>query len=137
LFRAEALLHRLRDSGTRLIVTDAELVSHIAPLRDELPDLRHVILAGKPLDELIGSASEPLSCVETAADDPAMLIYTSGTTGLPRGALHAHRFLPGRLSGFELIHRLEEGPHRDRPFWTPADWAWVGGLVVCVLTPWV
>jgi acetyl-CoA synthetase len=136
LFRAEALSHRLADSGAKVLFTDEELAPHIAPLRARLPALGSVI-ERKGVAELVADAVAPLAAVDTAADDPAMLIYTSGTTGLPRGALHAHRFLPGRLSGFELIHQLERGPHRDRPFWTPADWAWVGGLVDCVLTPWV
>ncbi len=135
LFRANALRHRLADSGAQLLFTDRELAAHVAEVRDELPELRVVIVIESELEEMLEGA--PAAPCDTAADDPAMLIYTSGTTGLPRGALHAHRFLPGRLTGFELIHRLESGPHRDRPFWTPADWAWVGGLVDCVLTPWV
>jgi acetyl-CoA synthetase len=143
LFRAEALLHRLADSGAKVLFTDAGLVAHVLPLRAELPALRTIVCAETgvpgtlPFGECTKPSIAPLAPVDTAADDPAMLIYTSGTTGLPRGALHAHRFLPGRLSGFELIHRLERGSDRDRPFWTPADWAWVGGLVDCVLTPWV
>jgi acetyl-CoA synthetase len=131
LFRAEALGHRLGSSGARVIVTDTE---H-RPAVEQL-GLGLTILCAEALPTLIAE-QEPLPCADTASDDPAMLIYTSGTTGPARGALHAHRFLPGRLPGFELIHRLVSGPERDRPFWTPADWAWVGGLVDSVLTPWV
>jgi acetyl-CoA synthetase len=126
LFRADALRHRLVNSGAKACFTDRELSPH----------LEGIFPSQKVMTEL-PFATAGLPCADTSKDDPAMLIYTSGTTGLPRGALHAHRFLPGRLSGFELCHRLESGPHRDRPFWTPADWAWVGGLVDCVLTPWV
>jgi acetyl-CoA synthetase len=64
--------------------------------------------------------------VDTAADDPALLIYTSGTTGPPKGALVAHRAMLGNLPGFELSHNLF--PQPDDLFWTPADWAWTGGL---------
>lgn len=130
LFREDALRHRLAQSGTKLCFTDAELAPH-------LPPLGTIIESEAAFAELVESATQPLPIRDTSRDDPAMLIYTSGTTGLPRGALHAHRFLPGRLTGFELCHRLESGPHRERPFWTPADWSWVGGLVDCVLTPWV
>jgi acetyl-CoA synthetase len=137
LFRAEALRHRLAKSGAKLCFTGPELSPHLAEVRASLPALATIVDSDAAFAELIESASEPLPVRDTSRDDPAMLIYTSGTTGLPRGALHAHRFLPGRLTGFELCHRLESGPHRDRPFWTPADWAWVGGLVDCVLTPWV
>ena len=69
--------------------------------------------------------------VATAADDPAMMIYTSGTTGQPKGALHAHRVLLGHMPGIEMPHDFFPQPG-DR-FWTPADWAWAGGLLDCLL----
>ncbi|MDH4248788.1 MAG: AMP-binding protein, partial [Deltaproteobacteria bacterium] len=72
--------------------------------------------------------------VDTHADDPAVLIYTSGTTGNPKGALHAHRVLIGHLPGFELSHDFLPQPG-DR-FWTPADWAWIGGLMDALLAAW-
>lgn len=135
LFRAEALRHRLKASRAKVVVTDSEHLPALREAADALPSLR-VVSAEDDLPRLIAE-HVPMPCADTASDDPAMLCFTSGTTGLPRGALHAHRFLPGRLTGFELIHRLESGPDRERPFWTPADWAWIGGLVDCVLTPWL
>ncbi|WP_428928592.1 AMP-binding protein [Marinibacterium sp. SX1] len=62
----------------------------------------------------------------TGPEDPAVLIYTSGTTGRPKGALHGHRLLTGHLPGVSLSH-----DHLGQPgdvLWTPADWAWIGGL---------
>jgi acetyl-CoA synthetase len=135
LFRAEALRHRLKASGAKVVVTDSDHLPALREVSEALPSLR-VLSADDDLHRAIEQHA-PMPCVDTASDEPAMLCFTSGTTGLPRGALHAHRFLPGRLTGFELIHRLESGPDRDRPFWTPADWAWIGGLVDCVLTPWL
>ena len=55
------------------------------------------------------------------------MIYTSGTTGQPKGALHGHRVLPGHLPGFQLVH--EFFPQEGDLLWTPADWAWAGGLL--------
>lgn len=138
LFRTEALAYRLEDSAARVVVTDrkrlrylpSDLEAHVLGCDEDMPD--DVL----PFWELVPEADRT-TCVDTSADDPAMLLYTSGTSGLPKGALHAHRFLPGRLSGFELMHRLEQRPGGDRAFWTPADWAWVAGLVDSVLTPWV
>jgi acetyl-CoA synthetase len=143
LFRAQALELRLAASGSKALFTDRDGWQHVAPLRDRLPELRDVICCGTtpPGTESFTRLLEDSVPIETAADthadDPAMLVFTSGTAGPPKGALHAHRFLPGRLSAFELIHQLEAMPSTNRPFWTPADWAWVGGLVDCVLTPWV
>src|SRR5205807_4589777 len=67
----------------------------------------------------------------TSPDDPALMIYTSGTTGQPKGALHAHRVLLGHLPGVEMPHDFF--PQAGDRFWTPADWAWAGGLLVCLL----
>ncbi|MEN8238884.1 MAG: AMP-binding protein, partial [Actinomycetota bacterium] len=65
---------------------------------------------------------------------PAFLIYTSGTTGQPKGALHAHRSLIGHLPGFEMYY--EFFPHVGDVHWTPADWAWIGGLMDSLLPSW-
>ena len=81
--------------------------------------------------EVMAAESGDFTPVDTLADDPAMMIYTSGTTGPPKGALHAHRVLPGHLPGFELVH--EFFPRRDDLMWTPADWAWAGGLLNAML----
>jgi acetyl-CoA synthetase len=131
LFRADALGYRLGHSRAKVVLTDDEHAAHLPP------EIGPLALRTEELRRLAARAAPARSAADTSRDDPAMLIYTSGTSGMPKGALHAHRFLPGRLSGFELIHRLESRPSIDRPFWTPADWAWVGGLVDCVLTPWV
>ncbi len=68
-----------------------------------------------------------LDAVDTLAEDPAVLIYTSGTTGPPKGVLHAHRFLIGHLPSMETVH--EGFPQPGDRGWTPADWAWIGGLM--------
>jgi acetyl-CoA synthetase len=72
--------------------------------------------------------------VTTRADDPALIIYTSGTTGNPKGALHAHRTILGHLPGVEFPH--EFFPQRGDLFWTPADWAWIGGLMNVLMASW-
>src|SRR5947199_246747 len=68
---------------------------------------------------------------ETGRDDPALIIYTSGTTGKPKGALHAHRVLLGHLPGVQLPHDFF--PQPGDLYWTPADWAWIGGLLDVLL----
>ncbi len=80
------------------------------------------------------SSPETFGCVNTRADDPALLIYTSGTTGPAKGAVVAHRCLLGNLTGFELSHNYF--PQKDDLFWTPADWAWTGGLIDALLPAW-
>ena len=82
--------------------------------------------AGQSFQALLGSASERFQPVQTRSDEAAMLIYTSGTTGPPKGALNGHRCLLGNLPGFELSQNFY--PREQDLMWTPADWAWTGGL---------
>jgi len=63
---------------------------------------------------------------KTGPETPALLVYTSGTTGPPKGALHGHRVLLGHLPGVETHHDFF--PQPGDLAWTPADWAWMGGL---------
>src|SRR5690349_17031888 len=133
LFGEEALAYRLADSGARALVTDRAGLEKIAPIRDRLPELRHIFLA-EELGAALERASDRFAAVDTAADDPAIIIYTSGTTGSPKGALHAHRVLLGHLPGVEEPHEFFPAP-RDL-MWTPADWAWIGGLFDVLMPAW-
>jgi acetyl-CoA synthetase len=75
--------------------------------------------------------ADRFTAVKTRADDAAVLIYTSGTTGPPKGALIPHRALIGNLSGFVCSQNWF--PQDDAVFWSPADWAWTGGLMDALL----
>ena len=106
--------------------------------------------------------SSAFTPVVTKADEGAVLIYTSGTTGPPKGALIPHRALIGNLPGFVCSQNWfgfstnaststpspargragagTEGAQSDLPepethsvFWSPADWAWTGGLMDALL----
>ena len=130
LFGSDALSYRLADSGTRVLLTDATRLDLIESIRPDLDDLAHVVSCDDEAGgfrDLIGAASETFAPADTSADDPALLIYTSGTTGPPKGALMAHRCLIGNLPGFEMSHNFF--PHEGDLMWSPADWAWTGGLV--------
>ena len=137
LFGPEALAFRLADSGARALVTDSEGVAKVAEIRDQLPELSLVLcvdgVVGDATDyhDALASASDAFTPRDTAADDPALIIYTSGTTGPPKGALHGHRVLLGHLPGVEMPQELF--PRPGDLFWTPADWAWIGGLLDVLL----
>ncbi|MGP1396457.1 MAG: AMP-binding protein [Inquilinaceae bacterium] len=143
LFEEEALHHRLADSGARAVVTDMANWPKLESLRDRLPDLDTVLVTDPAASAPRGTqafwpavarASLHFEPVATGPDTPALLIYTSGTTGPPKGALHGHRVLPGHLPGVEFPHDFPPQPG-DR-FWTPADWAWIGGLLDVLLPAW-
>ncbi|MBW1942347.1 MAG: AMP-binding protein [Deltaproteobacteria bacterium] len=141
LFGTDALEYRLSNSEAKGIVTDEDNLHKILEIREKLPRLKVVMVTGgerrqKVLDfwELIEKGSEQFRPVKTRADDPALIIYTSGTTGPPKGALHAHRVLLGHLPGMEFPHNFF--PKKGDLFWTPADWAWIGGLIDGLFPSW-
>ena len=68
-----------------------------------------------------------------------MLLYTSGTTGNPKGALIPQQALVGNLPGFIASQNWfgfdpeDDDKPSDAVFWSPADWAWTGGLMDALL----
>ena len=134
LFGIEALEHRLGASGAKVLVTTAEGRDKVAAMASRLTELAHVVVAGgadSAFDRLVASHSNAPLEIETGLEDPALMIFTSGTTGPPKGALHAHRVLIGHIPGVQTHHEFLPQPG-DR-LWTPADWAWAGGLLNVLL----
>jgi len=137
LFGVDALSYRLENSGAKALITNAWGVERIAEIRNELPALKLVLSLDGSSDGALGFADElsrassGFAPVDTSPDDPAMMVYTSGTTGQPKGALHGHRVLIGHFPGVETHHDFLPQPG-DR-LWTPADWAWAGGLLNVLL----
>jgi len=133
LFGPDALEYRLADSGSSVVVVDPQTAPNLESVRTRLPALRGVIGAAgaagpgyRGWEETLARASRRFDAVATRCTDPAAIIYTSGTTGPPKGALLPHQALIGNLPGFEHSHDAFPQP-RDL-FWSPADWAWTGGL---------
>jgi acetyl-CoA synthetase len=114
LFKHDALASRVMDAGCGIVLTDAEGAGMLG-------DLAQAWIASD-----VGRAGADVPCAGTGPEDAAVLIYTSGTTGSPKGALHGHRVLTGHLPGVAMSHDLL-GQAGDC-LWTPADWAWIGGL---------
>jgi acetyl-CoA synthetase len=137
LFGVDALSFRLQNSGVAALITNAQGVERIAEIRESFPGLKLVLSLDGAGDgaldfaATLARASSDFTAVDTSADDPAMMVYTSGTTGQPKGALHGHRVLLGHLPGIETHHDFLPQPG-DR-LWTPADWAWAGGLLNVLL----
>jgi len=133
LFGADALAYRLADSEAVALIAGPDGLATVDSVSDRVPGLAHRIAVGGPapgahtLEDLLARSRDRFTAADTAADDPALVIYTSGTTGQPKGALHAHRVLAGHLPGVEFPHEMF--PHPGDRFWTPADWAWIGGLL--------
>lgn len=137
LFGPEALVWRLADSGARVAVADEATLAHLLRLRAECPALELIVGVGPAEGDadcgwraLLAAGAAGFEPARTRADDAAVLIYTSGTTGPPKGALIPHRALLGNLPGFVCS---QNGFSGDAVFWSPADWAWTGGLMDALL----
>jgi acetyl-CoA synthetase len=137
LFGTDALSYRLQNSGAKALLTNAAGLAKLGDIRAEVPGLAVVLSVdgesdgAGDLNALCARASSSFTPEITTPDDPAMMIYTSGTTGQPKGALHGHRVLLGHLPGAELPYY--PFPQQGDRFWTPADWAWAGGLLDVLL----
>jgi len=140
LYGPATLEYILGDCRAVAIVIAADAVASIDAIRDRLPHLRHVIVVGGGGPGLAWSAllergAAVCPTADTAAEEPALLMYTSGTTGPPKGVLHAHRVLAGYLVTIALVFNIRFD--EQTVFWTPSDWAWVGGLLDVLLPAWV
>ncbi len=140
LFGPQALGYRLGDSGTRVVLTDTSSLDLVTEVTRELDGVEIVVAGAEPggehvsLEALVADSPAGFAAEVTGPDDPAVIIYTSGTTGAPKGALHAHRVLLGHLPGFELM--FDYFPQEGDRIWTPADWAWIGGLFDVLMPAW-
>ncbi|WP_296510631.1 AMP-binding protein [Rhodoferax sp.] len=152
LFGPEALEFRLQDSEAVVAICDAGSLPALASVRGQCPHLQAVLGVGLEAadaallsgphdaawDAALADQPAEFELVNTLAEEPAVLIYTSGTTGNPKGALIPHRALIGNLSGFVASQNWFgfDGKHNadsQAVFWSPADWAWTGGLMDALL----
>ena len=149
LFGPDALEYRLQDSGAVVAICDDSSIDNLLAVRGKCPALRSVLGVGAAAEQAdldyemqVGLQRAQFEPVSTLADEGAVLIYTSGTTGPPKGALLPHRALIGNLSGFVCSQNwfgfAGDGTggvkaRTDAIFWSPADWAWTGGLIDALL----
>ncbi|MEO1198522.1 MAG: acyl-CoA synthetase [Pseudomonadota bacterium] len=138
LFGPDALEYRLEDSGAAALITCQAGLDKLSQMVESPPSLKHILSIDGPGDhgalsfhEVLDRAQATFTNAITGPDTPAMMIYTSGTTGPPKGALHGHRVLTGHLPGVQMPH--EFFPMPGDLMWTPADWAWAGGLLNVLL----
>ena len=137
LFGPEALEQRLRDAQVRVAIFDDLSAPNVLASLSRCPLLTQLV--GISVDDervlawnkLLIRQSSDFKSVTTRADEPAILLYTSGTTGPPKGALLPHSVLIGNLPGF--VASQNWFPQPNDVFWSPADWAWTGGLMDALL----
>ncbi len=140
LFGGDAVAYRLNDCGARVLITDSVNYPKVAAIRSECPRLEHVLVVdGAPAGavdfwQAIEGASEEFVNERTAAEDTAWISYTSGTTGMPKGSVQPHRMMLGHMPSLEFIYDFF--PQERDVLWSPADWAWMAGLMDVLMPGW-
>ncbi len=140
LFGADALVYRLNDSGARVLITDSANYPKAEEARRQVPTLQHIFVTdGAPGDsrnfwDTIATASEVFTNEKTLAEDTAWISYTSGTTGMPKGSVQPHRMMLGHMPGLEFAYDFF--PQAGDTLWSPADWAWMAGLMDVIFPGW-
>jgi acetyl-CoA synthetase len=150
LFGPEALEYRFNHSAAQVALVDESAIANVRAVRAAAPGLKTVVAVGSAQGQgdidwtaALAAQRARFTAVKTHADEAAVLIYTSGTTGPPKGALVPHRAMIGNLTGFvcsqngfgfAVPEAVPTAPARsDAVFWSPADWAWTGGLMDALL----
>jgi len=138
LFGPDAIQYRLENSAAKAILMESETVGKMDAVdRTSLPNFRHIIVAGQikgtlNFDDLMSKGAPTLSLEKSSAEDPLLLMYTSGTTGNPKGVLHVARYVLGHNGIDYSYNYLRDGDL----YYSPADWAWAGGLLDGLLAIW-
>ena len=141
LYGPDTVEHIMEDSQTRIVITEPQAWQRLRDARARFHQLEHCLIVDEPaageqrLSEIYATSAGGVEPVSTGPEDPALLMYTSGSTGLPKGLLHGHRIMHAYTPTLTLTYNAELD-HPNAVFWTPADWAWVGGWLDTVLPAW-
>jgi acetyl-CoA synthetase len=131
-FGPEPIATRIEIGRGAVLVTTAALYKRkVAPIRDRLPTLRHVILVDDGWDELLAASAPDYAIGPTAPDELALLHFTSGTTGRPKGAMHVHAAVIAHHATGLIALDL----HPDDVYWCTADPGWVTGTSYGIIAP--
>ena len=140
LFGADAISYRVNDCRAKAVITDMANYAKVAEIRDHCPTLEHVLVIDGDADgaanfwKAIETANDAFTNAKTQAEDIGWISYTSGTTGMPKGSVQPHRMMLGHMPPLEFVYDFF--PQENDVLWSPADWAWMAGLMDILMPGW-
>ena len=143
LYGPETLKHAMNDCRVEVLITNRKEWEKIKEKKNNnFPFLKHVILRETDENKNEISLLDAYNYKSNfrpnfgSANDPALLTYTSGSTGKPKGILHGHRVLASYKPSINLFFNLSM-KEENAVYWSPSDWAWVGGLLDMLFPAWM
>lgn len=140
-FMEQAVFDRMKDCGANVLITAPELAGRVP--KEELPDLKTVLVTAEPVDCRSSEISLPEETRKVTVDedvtewvdkeDGMIIHYTSGSTGKPKGVLHAHRAMTQQYQTGKWVLDLKD----DDVYWCTAHPGWVTGSVYGIFAPWL
>lgn len=141
LFGHDAIQHRITSTNAKICITNKANLPKVQAIEGTCPSLKHIVVVdddspthGLSLWSSIADQSDMFDNIKTRSEDTAWISFTSGTTGQPKGVLMPHRILLGNKPLFEYYY--DYGPREGDVLWSPADWAWIAGLINILLVGW-
>jgi acetyl-CoA synthetase len=143
-FQEIALIDRLLDSKTKVLITDAILFPRIEKIWKDLPNLKTVIIVERGsvnlpkgeniiyYQEEMAKAKDEFKIMHMQKDDYSYMLYTSGTTGKSKGIIHSHHDILQAI----VTTKYALDVYEDDIYWCTADIGWVTGVVYGVLGIW-
>ncbi len=153
-FSAEALGNRIKDAGSKVLITSdgAFRRGKVLPIKENVcaalksvQGIEKVVIVKHTETEveiienrdfwyhnLMKEASSDCSAEELDAEDRLFILYTSGTTGKPKGVVHT---IGGYLTGVATTHQFIFDLKEDDIYWCTADLGWITGHSYLVYGP--
>ena len=104
----ENLKHYLHYTGSKILITDADIFQQVIRTADNLPIVQTYIFPKLPssfdgngidLSVELAKASDQLQPVVLQKDSTILIVHTSGTTGFPKGVMSTSGSMIGSIKG--------------------------------------